>query len=108
VRRRLIVCYQCTRYGQISSCKILRLTLLQDQQKTFVANVTAQVGERHMVRGLDKIFSPLDVNNLSDDDVLKVASEPPSVRRKRDFLMDRQQKLRSGKKIFRDIMGRIK
>jgi len=82
--------------------------VLQEQRKTFVANVTAQVIERHMVRGLDKIFSPLDVNNLSDEDILKVTSEPASVRRKRDFLTDRQQKLKSGKEIFRDIMGRIK
>ncbi|KAK1050072.1 hypothetical protein LTR74_017147 [Friedmanniomyces endolithicus] len=57
-----------------------------EQRKTFVANVTAQAIERHMVRGLDKIFSPLDVNNLSDEDVLEVASEPASVKRKRDFL----------------------
>ena len=80
----------------------------QVQQKTFVANVAAQVIERHMVRGLDKIFSPLDVNGLSDEDVLKVASEPASVKRQRDFLLDRQHKLLSGKNIFREIMGRIK
>lgn len=73
-----------------------------------MANVTAQVVERHMVRGLDKIFSLLDVNRLSDEDVLRVASEPSSVRRKRDFLRDRQQKLKSGKEIFRDITGRVK
>ncbi|KAK0261937.1 hypothetical protein LTR35_017791 [Friedmanniomyces endolithicus] len=84
------------------------LSMYKEQRKTFVANVTAQVIERHMVRGLDKIFSPLDINNLSDEDILKVTSEPASVRRKRDFLTDRQQKLRSGKEIFRDIMGRIK
>ena len=60
-----------------------------------------------MVRGLDKIFSPLDVNKLSDEDVLKVASEPASVKRKRDFLLDRRQKLLSGKDVFRDIMGRF-
>jgi hypothetical protein len=61
-----------------------------------------------MVRGLDKIFSPLDVNHLTDDDVLKVASEPASVRRQRDFLKDRLQKLRTGKEIFRGIMGHVK
>lgn len=72
-----------------------------------MANVTAQVVERHMVRGLDKIFSPLDVNRLSDEDVLKVASAS-SVRRKRDFLRDRQQKLRSSKEILRDITGHVK
>ncbi|KAK3613865.1 hypothetical protein LTR56_027624, partial [Elasticomyces elasticus] len=74
--------------------------MYKEQRKAFVANVTAQVIERHMVRGLDKIFSPLDVNDLSDEDILKVASELTSVGRKRDFLTDRQQKLRSGKEIF--------
>ena len=54
-----------------------------------------------MVRGLDKIFSPLDVNNLSDEEILKVAAEPTSVKRQRDFLLDRQQKFLSGKSIFR-------
>ena len=73
-----------------------------------MANVTAQVVERHRVRGFDKIFLPLDGNRLSDEDILKVASEPSSVRRKRDFLRDRQQKLKSSKGIFRDITGRIK
>ena len=68
----------------------------------------AQVIERHMVRGLDKIFSPLDVNNLSDKKILKLAANPTSVKRQRDFLLDRRQKLLSGKSIFRDIMGRIK
>jgi hypothetical protein len=87
---------------------IKHLTFSQVQQKTFVANVAAQVIERHMVRGLDKVFSPVDVNNLSDEDVLKVASEPPSVKRQRDFLQDRQQKLLSGKSIFRDILGRVR
>ncbi|KAK3613583.1 hypothetical protein LTR56_027793, partial [Elasticomyces elasticus] len=79
-----------------------------EQRKAFVANVTAQVIERHTVRGLDKISSRLDVNDLSDEDILKVASELASVGRKRDFLTDRQQKLRSGKGIFRGIMGRVK
>ena len=84
------------------------LIFSQVQQKTFVANVTAQVVERHLVRGLDRTFSPLDVTRLSDEDVLKVASEPASVKRQRGFLLDRKQKLRTGKEIFRDIMGRIK
>ena len=93
--------------GLLLVLRTSQLTFSKVQQKTFVANVAAQVIERHMVRGLDKIFSPLDVNNLSDEDVLKVASEPASVKRQRDFLSDRQQKLLSGKDIFRDIMGRI-
>ncbi|KAF2158776.1 hypothetical protein M409DRAFT_71472 [Zasmidium cellare ATCC 36951] len=84
------------------------LSMYKTQQKTFVANVTSQVIGRHMVRKLDKLFTPLDVNGLSDEDVMKVAAEPAATRRQRDFLADRQQKLLSGKNIFRGIMGRIK
>ena len=61
-----------------------------------------------MVRGLGKIFSPVDVNNLSDEDVLKVAAEPSFVKRQRDLLQERQKKLLSGKDIFRDILGRVR
>ncbi|KAK5110093.1 hypothetical protein LTR85_001555 [Meristemomyces frigidus] len=88
-------------------CRILEDK--QDFPATYNHYYTDNVQKaRTQLRGLDKIFSPLDVNNLSDEDILKVASEPASTRRKRDFLTDRQQKLRSGKEILRDIMGRIK
>lgn len=61
------------------------LTLNQTEPETFVTNVTAQVVERHMVRGLDKIFSPMDVNGMSDGDDFKIASEPLSTRVARDL-----------------------
>ena len=79
--------------------------MVKTQQKVFVANVNNQVIERHMVRGLDKIFSPLEVNAMTEDDVLKIAAEPASVKRQRDFLQDRKDKLQSGQDIFRDVMG---
>ncbi|KAF2158961.1 hypothetical protein M409DRAFT_71374 [Zasmidium cellare ATCC 36951] len=81
------------------------LSMYKTQQKTFVANVTSQVIGRHMLRNLDKLFTPLDVNGLSDEDVMKVAAEPASTRRQRDFLLDRQQKLISGRDIFRGVMS---
>lgn len=70
-----------------------------------MANVAAQVVERHLVRGLDKVFSPLDIIDMTDGEVMSVASEPDSVKRKRQFLLDRQEKLRQGQSIFQNVMG---
>jgi hypothetical protein len=81
---------------------------LQTQQSAFVTSVTTQVIERHLVRGLDKIFSPLDVNQLSDDDVVKVVSEPAAIHRKRQNLDDKKGKLLRGREIFRDAMCRVR
>lgn len=74
-------------------------------QKTFVANVTTQVVERHMIRGLEKIFSPVIVNSLTDSEAEAIASEPTSSKRQRQFLEDRIAKLKDGQKIFRSVMG---
>lgn len=74
-------------------------------QKTFIANITTQVIERHIVRGLENIFSPVVVNGLSDGEVEAIASEPASTRRQREFLEDRISKLEEGHEIFRGVMG---
>ena len=77
---------------------------MQVQQKTFVANITTQVVERHLIRGLEKIFDPVIVNGLSDAEVEAIASEPAAAQRQRRFLEDRIQKLGDGQKIFRGVM----
>lgn len=71
----------------------------------FIANVTTQVIDRHIVRGLEKIFSPIVVGKLSDTAAQDLASEPASARRQRDFLEDRIKKLENGSSIFRSVMG---
>ncbi|MCJ1391418.1 hypothetical protein MMC18_004282 [Xylographa bjoerkii] len=81
------------------------LAIYKVSQKTFVANVTTQVVERHIVRGLEKIFSPLTVLSMKDAEVEAVASEPPSAKRKREFLGDRLEKLKKGQSIMRKVMG---
>ncbi|OCK79876.1 dynamin family protein-like protein [Lepidopterella palustris CBS 459.81] len=73
-------------------------------QETFIANVTQQVIERHMVRGLEDIFSPIVVNALSDAEVEAIASEPPAAKRNRTFLEDRLEKLTEGQRILRHVM----
>lgn len=79
--------------------------ILQVQQKTFVANVTTQVVERHLIRGLEKIFSPVVVNGLSDAQVETIATEPGTAKRQRQFLEDRIKKLKDGQDIFRGVLG---
>ena len=78
---------------------------MQVSQKTFVANVTTQVVERHIIRGLEKIFSPVTVNGLTDLEVEAIASEPANAKRQRKFLEDRIAKLKDGQSIFRSVMG---
>ncbi|PMD57289.1 dynamin family protein-like protein [Hyaloscypha bicolor E] len=74
-------------------------------QKTFIANITTQVIERHIVRGLQNIFSPVVVNAMSDVEVEAIASEPLSAKRQREFLEERIKKLTDGHEIFRGVMG---
>jgi hypothetical protein len=73
-------------------------------KKTFVANVTTQVIERHVVRDLEGIFSPVVVNLLTDKEVEAIAAEPKAAKRQREFLEDRVKKLEAGQDIFRSIM----
>ena len=75
--------------------------------KQFVANVTTQVVERHILRDLETSFSPLVVNGMADSQMELVASESTSARRQRTFLGDRITKLNEGRDIFRSIMGSV-
>lgn len=72
--------------------------------KTFIANVVTQVIERHVVRGLAKIFSPVVVSQLTDDDIKAIASEPESANRQRLFLEDRIARLKDGHRILKKVM----
>jgi hypothetical protein len=57
------------------------------------------------VRGLEKIFSPVVVNSMSETEVEAIASEPVSAKRQREYLEDRIKKLQDGHEIFRNAMG---
>ncbi len=63
-----------------------------------------QVVERHVVRGLEEIFSPLIVSRWSDEDLGDIASEPTTIMRQRSFLEDRITKLDVGHNILRKVM----
>ena len=56
------------------------------------------------MRGLEKIFSPIAVNDLSDSETEAIASEPPSGMRQRDLLENRIKKLKDGQSILRGVV----
>ncbi|TVY58349.1 Interferon-induced GTP-binding protein Mx [Lachnellula cervina] len=74
-------------------------------QKVFIANITTQIIERHIVHGLSDIFCPVVVSSMSDAEVEAIAAEPTSAKRQREFLEDRVRKLEDGQEIFRGVMG---
>lgn len=77
---------------------------VQVQQKVFLANVTTQVIERHLVEDLNNIFSPMVVLGMTDAKVQSIVSEPESTKRERVFLSDRIKRLEEGQEIFRGIL----
>lgn len=56
------------------------------------------------MRGLEKIFSPMFVSQLSDAEVEALASETASTKRQRDFLTDRVAMLEEGQSILGEVM----
>ncbi|TRX91704.1 hypothetical protein FHL15_007486 [Xylaria flabelliformis] len=81
------------------------MSIYKVQQKVFLANVTTQVVERHIMRGLDDIFSPLEVAKLSDETIKAFVAEPDSITRQRDVLTDKVRKLEEGREIFRGAIS---
>jgi hypothetical protein len=83
------------------------LTIVQVLLKTFIANVTTQVIERHIVSDLENIFSPVVVSDLPETSITAVASEPAATKKLREHLKDQIKKLESGQDIFRSVMGGV-
>jgi len=74
--------------------------------KTFIANITVQVIERHIVGGIEKIFSPVLINQLSATEVEGFASEPIASKRMRELYKERIKKLKNGQSILRQVIRR--
>lgn len=72
--------------------------------KVFVANVTVQVIERHLVAELCNIFSSMTFYSMSDAKVQGIVPEPESTKRRRIFLSHQIKKLEEGREIFRGVM----
>ncbi|KAI0185594.1 interferon-induced GTP-binding protein Mx [Xylaria flabelliformis] len=81
------------------------MSIYKVQEKVFLANVTTQVVERHIMKGLDDIFSPLEVAKLSDDTIKAIVAESEFITRQRDALTDKIRKLEEGREIFRGAMS---
>ncbi|KAG9232806.1 P-loop containing nucleoside triphosphate hydrolase protein [Amylocarpus encephaloides] len=80
------------------------LAIYKVSAKTFVANVTTQVVERHIIRGLEDIFSPVFVGNLEAKEAEALASEPGNAKRERGHLLEQIKRLEEGREIFKEVL----
>lgn len=78
----------------------------QDEAKFFIAAVTKQVVERHLLHGLDEhTLSPPVIADMSEDEVAAVAAESEETTATRDFLEHRRGILENGREAFRKALG---
>lgn len=70
--------------------------------KTFVDNVCRQVIERHLLTGLAKVFDPVYLSQLSEEDVVTIASETAQIRDRRIELQGLSQALEESLQELRD------
>ena len=69
-------------------------------RKIFIDNVAVQVVNRHVMRGLEDVFSPLVVAGWSDETVRRAGAESNEVARERVRLGGKLDKLKAGKEVF--------
>lgn len=62
--------------------------------KTFIDNVARQVIERHMISPLPKAFCPTSIAQLSDEELLRIGSEPEYEAERRTKLNNTAQALK--------------
>ncbi|KAK2006509.1 putative dynamin GTPase [Colletotrichum eremochloae] len=72
--------------------------LSQVSRKTFVDNVCRQVVERHIITPIPTFFSPRTVSQLSDEEVVRIGSEPERQKLQRAQLCSFADRLRIGLK----------
>ncbi|KAI0465876.1 interferon-induced GTP-binding protein Mx [Xylaria cf. heliscus] len=79
--------------------------LYQTEHQVFLANVTTQVVERHLIRGLEGIFAPMAIARLPDDKIEAIIAEPELITRQRDFLKYKLKMLEETQSTFCSMMG---
>lgn len=95
-----------TRYDPLDSIALRPVIyFIQVSEKDFVANITVQVIERHIVRGLEYIFSPITVSQLLDAEILSVG--PDSTKKEREALTENVRILTEGQLILSELMSSI-
>jgi hypothetical protein len=60
--------------------------------------------KRHIVREIEKIFSPVVVNGLTDSKAGAIVIEPVAVRRQRKFLKKHITKLEDRHVVLKEVM----
>lgn len=82
------------------------LTRTQDKIRYFIAAVTEQVIERHLLHGLAAdMLSPLTINDMAEGEVAHVAAEAEKVTHKREFFEDHKAIIEEGQAEFRGALG---
>ncbi|TVY46718.1 Interferon-induced GTP-binding protein [Lachnellula occidentalis] len=81
------------------------MSLYKVKQKVFIDVVTVQVIERHMIRRLEQIFSPIIISDMSDEEAMSIAGEPLEAQTERWRLGMKIDKLREGRAAFRKLVG---
>ncbi|TVY29241.1 Interferon-induced GTP-binding protein Mx [Lachnellula hyalina] len=81
------------------------MSLYKVKQKVFIDVITVQVIERHIIRSLENIFSPLIISDMADEEALSVAGEAVEVRDERARLSVMIGKLREGRAAFGKLVG---
>ncbi|KAK4891983.1 hypothetical protein LTR27_009510 [Elasticomyces elasticus] len=78
-----------------------------DEVTIFIANVTRQVVERHLMQDLaDETVPPVFVGDLTDDEVAALLDEPEHIAQRHSRLEARRTALEEGQKILR-AYGRV-
>ncbi|KAK4541234.1 hypothetical protein LTR36_008150 [Oleoguttula mirabilis] len=86
-----------------------QLAYYKDKVTYFIAAVTDQVIERHLLHNLAKdTLSPMIINDMTDAEVGYVAAEPEETTHRRDFLEGQKVMLESDQETFRKALGSYK
>ena len=76
--------------------------------KLFIENVTQQVVERHLVGTLaDSVIPPLQVVDLDDSEIHRIAGEPLQLARQRKLMEQRKEMLEAGRATFKKALGEL-
>lgn len=73
---------------------------MQDALKTFIAVVTSQAIERHLLAPLPELLSPMTIAGLTEEEVRKFAAEKHAIVLRREELEERINMLKDGRLVF--------
>ncbi|KAI0910619.1 hypothetical protein F4823DRAFT_561794 [Ustulina deusta] len=77
----------------------------QLRRSTGLPAVDLRVVERHIMKKLKEIFSPLNIINLTESKIESIVSELLFTKRQRLFLQDRIRGLEEEQEVFRSAIG---